>query len=233
MKKVIEEDHLLSTDKKITKCIFFHLCKLTENGGATYVSEAMALGWCRHIPKATGGNTRNKMQRFCDIDEKRSNKSGLSITPCRARNRDIPQQVWTALGLSGRPHRDARDRHACGWVVCPLSTPIELLRWYERDNEDDPFIQILIGEIIRPKPVKRPRVMASKVKSEVEDWLLSLPDVSPVEEIDPVDEILKRYSSPGLKRNIFSRYAKAWHLRENYRMTTQEREALLDELYKE
>lgn len=44
-------------------------------------------------------------------------------------------------------------------------------------------------------------------------------------------EILVRYSSPGLKRNMFSRYAKAWHLRENYRMTQQEREGLLDKLY--
>jgi hypothetical protein len=36
---------------------------------------------------------------------------------------------------------------------------------------------------------------------------------------------------PGLKRNTLSRYAKKWHLRENYKMTQQERDALLDELY--
>jgi hypothetical protein len=37
--------------------------------------------------------------------------------------------------------------------------------------------------------------------------------------------------SQGLKRNMLSRYAKKWHLRENYKMTQQERDALLDELY--
>jgi hypothetical protein len=161
------------------------------------------------------------MQRFCCIDEKRYNKECLSVTPCRAGGRDIPQQVWTALGLSGRPHLDKRNRHACGWIICPPSTPIELLRWYEQDNEDDPFIQILMGKI--PGPVKRAQVMASKVTT-LEDCQ--------VEEIDPVNEILAKYSSPGLKRRMLSRYAKAWHLRENYRMTQQEREALLDELYK-
>jgi len=30
---------------------------------------------------------------------------------------------------------------------------------------------------------------------------------------------------------MLSRYAKKWHLRENYKMTQQERDALLDELY--
>jgi len=48
---------------------------------------------------------------------------------------------------------------------------------------------------------------------------------------DEEGEILAKYSSPGLKRNQFSRYAKHWHLRENYRMTLQEREELLDKLY--
>lgn len=44
-------------------------------------------------------------------------------------------------------------------------------------------------------------------------------------------EILSRYSSPGLKRDMLSRYGKKWHLRENYRMTQKERDALLDKLY--
>ena len=46
-------------------------------------------------------------------------------------------------------------------------------------------------------------------------------------------EVISKYSSPGLKRNMLSRYAKAWHLRENYRMTREEREAILDQLYDE
>jgi len=43
------------------------------------------------------------------------------------------------------------------------------------------------------------------------------------------EEIIAR--SPGLKRNVLSRYGKKWHLRENYRMTQEERDKLLDELY--
>jgi len=39
--------------------------------------------------------------------------------------------------------------------------------------------------------------------------------------------------SPGLKRNTLSRYGKRWHLRENYQMTQEERDKLLDELYGE
>ncbi len=45
------------------------------------------------------------------------------------------------------------------------------------------------------------------------------------------EEIVIKFSTPGLKRNMLSRYAKAWHLRENYRMTREERDALLAELY--
>jgi hypothetical protein len=219
---ITEEDMASITDKKITASLSLHIRKLMENGGSTYVSEDMAFGWCRHIPKATGGNTRNKMQRFCCIDEKRCNKEGLSVTPCRARGRDIPQHVWTALGLSGRPHLDSRNRHACGWVVCPPSTPIELLRWYECDNEDDPFVKILTEVLEKGVSVKKPRVMTSE--APLEDYQ--------VEDVDPVTEILAKYSSPSMKRSVLSRYAKAWHLRENYRMTQEEREALLDGLYK-
>jgi len=46
-------------------------------------------------------------------------------------------------------------------------------------------------------------------------------------------EVLSKYSSLGLKRNVLSRYGKRWHLRENYRMTQEERDKLLDELYGE
>jgi len=52
-------------------------------------------------------------------------------------------------------------------------------------------------------------------------------------EMTEESEVISKYSSPGLKRNMLSRYAKAWHLRENYRMTREEREALLDQLYDE
>lgn len=45
------------------------------------------------------------------------------------------------------------------------------------------------------------------------------------------EEIIAR--SPGLKRNVLSRYGKKWHLRENYQMTQEERDKLLDELYGE
>jgi len=45
------------------------------------------------------------------------------------------------------------------------------------------------------------------------------------------EEIIER--SPGLKRNVLSRYGKKWHLRENYQMMQEERDKLLDELYGE
>ena len=45
------------------------------------------------------------------------------------------------------------------------------------------------------------------------------------------EETVDANSTLGLKRNMLSRYAKKWHLRENYKMTQQERDALLDELY--
>jgi hypothetical protein len=45
------------------------------------------------------------------------------------------------------------------------------------------------------------------------------------------EEIVAKFSTPGLKRNVLSRYAKTWHLRDNYRMTREERDALLDKLY--
>ena len=44
-------------------------------------------------------------------------------------------------------------------------------------------------------------------------------------------EILERYSTPGLKRKILSRYGMKWRLLEAYRMTAEEREKLLDDLY--
>jgi hypothetical protein len=44
-------------------------------------------------------------------------------------------------------------------------------------------------------------------------------------------QILAKYSTPGLKRSELSRYGKMWHLRECYRMTPEEREKLLSEMY--
>jgi len=44
-------------------------------------------------------------------------------------------------------------------------------------------------------------------------------------------DLLEKYSSPGLKRNALSRWAKWWHLSDTYRMTPEERKKLLDELY--
>jgi hypothetical protein len=46
-------------------------------------------------------------------------------------------------------------------------------------------------------------------------------------------EILARYSTPELKRGMLSRYGKKWHLMDGYRMTMEEWEELLDELYGE
>lgn len=44
-------------------------------------------------------------------------------------------------------------------------------------------------------------------------------------------EILAKYSTPGLRRRVLSRYGKKWQLRDSYRMSPDEMEKLLDELY--
>lgn len=42
---------------------------------------------------------------------------------------------------------------------------------------------------------------------------------------------LRKHATPGLKRSQMSRYGKKWHLLETQRMTKEERDKLLDELY--
>lgn len=44
-------------------------------------------------------------------------------------------------------------------------------------------------------------------------------------------EVLEQHSSPGLKRNMLSRYGKKWHLMDTYKMSQEERTKVLDELY--
>ena len=82
------------------------------------------------------GSLRNKVQRCCDMSPKvRSTRMPLPVAPCRAKAdgklRDMPDRVWTELGLGGRPKLDHRGVAAHGWVVAKPETPIELLRWFE------------------------------------------------------------------------------------------------------
>jgi hypothetical protein len=44
-------------------------------------------------------------------------------------------------------------------------------------------------------------------------------------------EILERYSTPGLRRNVLTRAGKKWHLQDFARITPEEIEAVLDQLY--
>jgi hypothetical protein len=44
-------------------------------------------------------------------------------------------------------------------------------------------------------------------------------------------EILARYSTPGLRRNELTRAGKKWHLQGFARITPKEIEAILDQLY--
>jgi hypothetical protein len=44
-------------------------------------------------------------------------------------------------------------------------------------------------------------------------------------------EILARYSTPGLRRNVLTRAGKKWHLQGFARITSDEIEEILDRLY--
>jgi hypothetical protein len=44
-------------------------------------------------------------------------------------------------------------------------------------------------------------------------------------------EILERYSTPGLRRNVLTRAGKKWHLQGFARITPEEIEVILDQLY--